>query len=133
MADIVHHKNNEIPGRLGPADYFTGHVQLERLSNHPDIAMTQMRVSFPPGARTAWHTHAAGQVLYVTSGCGRFGTRERVFEITMGDVIEIPAGLEHWHGAGPHTPMQHIATQPSEEAGWLEPVSDEEYTRPLSP
>lgn len=125
--DVTLHKAHQISANPGPAEYFTGAVTLERLSNHDAIALTQMRVSFTPGARTAWHSHAEGQVLYVTSGVGRFGTRERVFEIAMGDVIEIPAGLEHWHGAGPDTPMHHIATQPSPEADWLAHVTDEEF------
>jgi len=127
--DVILRKASAIEASAGPEDYFTGQVQLERLSNHDAIALTQLRVTFAPGARTAWHTHAQGQVLYVTSGNGLFGTRDRVFPITVGDVIEIPADLEHWHGAGPDTPMQHIATQPSAEAGWLEKVSDEETRR----
>ncbi|MEM9435548.1 MAG: cupin domain-containing protein [Pseudomonadota bacterium] len=125
--DVTLRRASEIEASDGSESYFTGAVTLERLSNHADIALTQMRVSFAPGARTAWHTHAEGQVLYVTSGNGLFGTRDRVFPITVGDVVDIPAGLEHWHGAGPDTPMQHIATQPSAEAGWLEQVSDADY------
>ena len=128
MAEVTHRTSAEIEANPAPEAYFTGTVTLERLSNHADIALTQMRVTFAPGARTAWHTHAEGQVLYVTSGHGLFGTRDEVFEISMGDVIDIPAGLEHWHGAGPKTPMQHIATQPSAEAGWLEHVTDADYT-----
>ena len=127
MADIAYRKSSEIEASQGPSEYFVGQVQIERLSNHADIALTQMRVTFAPGARTAWHTHEVGQVLYVTSGNGLFGTRDRVFPITVGDVVDIPAGVEHWHGAGLDTPMQHIATQPSAVAGWLEQVSDADY------
>ncbi|MEM9348848.1 MAG: cupin domain-containing protein [Pseudomonadota bacterium] len=125
--DVTLRKASEIEASAGPESYFTGVVTLERLSNHPDIALTQMRVTFTPGSRTAWHTHAEGQVLYVTSGNGLFGTREQTFPISVGDVVDIPAGLEHWHGAGPDTPMQHIATHPSAEAGWLEQVSEVDY------
>ncbi len=112
---------------MGPEAYFSGAVTMERLSNHAAIELTQLRVTFAPGARTAWHTHAEGQVLYVTSGNGLFGTRDSSFAITVGDVVDIPAGLEHWHGAAPNTPMQHIATQPSGEAEWLEQVSDADF------
>ncbi|MEO1796022.1 MAG: cupin domain-containing protein [Pseudomonadota bacterium] len=126
--DVTLRNSSGIEASMGSDDYFTGTVTLERLSNHDAIALTQMRVTFAPGARTAWHTHAEGQVLYVTSGNGLFGTRDRVFPISMGDVVEIPAGLEHWHGAAADTPMQHIATQPSPEAGWLEQVSEAGYT-----
>ncbi|MEM6727858.1 MAG: cupin domain-containing protein [Pseudomonadota bacterium] len=129
MVEIVYRKSSLIEAQAGPASYFTGAVTLERLSNHDDIALTQMRVTFAPGARTAWHSHAAGQVLYVTSGNGLFGTRDEVIPIAMGDVIEIPAGLDHWHGASPATPMQHIATQPSAEAKWGPHVSEDDYLR----
>ena len=71
-------------------------------------------VTFEPGARTAWHTHPLGQTLIVTAGCGRV-QREGgpIEEIRPGDVVWIPPGEKHWHGAAPTTAMTHIAIQES--------------------
>ncbi len=88
-------------------------------------------MTFAPGARSAWHSHPAGQVLVVTSGVGwvqeRGGERRR---IEAGDVVWTPPNVEHWHGATPENAMSHIAIQEAVDGSvveWLEPVSDEEY------
>lgn len=128
-ASLVHRPSADVPAKPGPADYFTGTVSMETLSNHPDIAASVLRVSFVPGARTAWHTHPAGQVLLVTSGNGLVATRDWSRRMSAGDVVEIPAGVEHWHGAASATPMQHVAVQPDPATAWLEPVTDEEHAR----
>ena len=60
------------PSGIGPADYFTGAVRVDKLFDAPDPArVVGASVTFEPGARTAWHTHPLGQTLIVTSGCGR--------------------------------------------------------------
>ena len=70
------------------------------------------RVSFEPGARTAWHTHPLGQTLYVISGVGRVQAKGGpIREIRPGDVVWIPPGEKHWHGASPTNGMTHIAMQ----------------------
>ena len=116
-------------GGFGPADYFTGYVSPERLSGAPDMPASALRVSFAPGGRTNWHTHEDGQILIVTSGNGIVAGRDGwVQAITAGDVVEIPGGVEHWHGAVSDGPMQHIAIQTSG-AQWLEPVSEEDYAK----
>lgn len=92
------------------------------------------QVEFTPGARTAWHTHPAGQTLIVTSGCGwvQQEGRERI-EIRPGDVVWIPPSVKHWHGAADSSSMTHIAVTPAVEGQnvtWLEPVTDEQYRQP---
>ena len=131
MADapLVHRPSADVPARPGPADHFGGTVSIETLSNHADIAASVLRVSLVPGARTAWHTHPAGQVLLVTSGNGLVATRDWSRRMSAGDVVEIPAGVEHWHGAASATPMQHVAVQPDPATEWLEPVTDEDHAR----
>ena len=117
------------PSSKGPADYFTGTVRVDPLSNPPAPArVLVVSVTFEPGARTAWHTHPLGQTLIVTAGCGR---AQRwggpVEEIRPGDVVCIPPGEKHWHGATPTTAMTHIAIQEHLEgkaADWMEQVSD---------
>ena len=58
------------------------------------------RVSFEPGARTAWHTHPLGQTLHVISGVGRVQAKGGpIREIKAGDTVWIPPNEKHWHGA----------------------------------
>jgi 4-carboxymuconolactone decarboxylase len=67
-------------------------------------------VTFESGARTAWHTHPLGQILILTAGTGRVQPwGDPVEEIRRGDVVWIPAGQKHWHGAAPNSSMAHIA------------------------
>ena len=94
-----------------PQDYFTGAVWQDPIITAAAPArLVSARVSFEPGARTAWHTHPLGQTLIVTAGCGRVqrwgGSIE---EIRPGDVIWFAPGEKHWHGAAPTTAMTHIA------------------------
>jgi quercetin dioxygenase-like cupin family protein len=117
-----------------PADpaYFTGTVWQEPVIEAPAPARVRaLRVTFEPGARTAWHTHPLGQTLHVLSGVGRIGTRDGTVRlIRAGDTVWIPPGEEHWHGATPDQIMCHLAIQEAEggrAADWLEPVSDADY------
>ena len=95
------------------------------------------RVTFEPGARTAWHSHPLGQTLIVTSGVGRVQRwGDPVDEIRPGDVVWIPPGQKHWHGASPATAMSHIAIAEQldgKSAEWMEKVTDEQYGAALRP
>ncbi len=122
------------PSRKGPGEYFTGSVRIDPLFQAKDPSRTSgSYVSFESGARSAWHTHPLGQTLIVTAGLGWVQQEGREkHEIKPGDVIWIPPGVKHWHGATATNAMTHIAIQ--EEAGgknveWLEHVSDEQYGR----
>jgi len=133
VADIA--RAGAAPTRRAPADAFTGTVWQEPIVTAPAPArLRAARVSFEPGARTNWHTHPLGQTLYVLSGVGRFQTEgEPVVEIRAGDVVFIPPGEKHWHGASPANAMTHVAMQEAEDGEhvvWLEPVSDADYTAP---
>lgn len=115
-------------------DWFTGAVLMEPIIDAPQPArINALRVSFAPGARTAWHTHPLGQTLHVLSGSGLIALRgEAPQVIRPGDTVWIPADVEHWHGAGPDTAMTHIALQEKQgesAATWLEHVSDADYAR----
>jgi quercetin dioxygenase-like cupin family protein len=121
------------PSVKGAADNFTGNVRIDPLFQAPDPArVTGGLVTFEPGARTAWHTHPFGQTLIVTSGCGwvQFWNSPKQ-EIRAGDVVWIPPGQKHWHGATSSTAMSHIAIQEHNGDGnvgdWLEHTSDEYY------
>lgn len=116
----------------GPSEYFTGAVRVEPLIQPPEPARVAIaRVTFEPGARTAWHTHPLGQTLYVTEGEGRVQREGGAVEtIRPGDVVWFPPGEKHWHGAGPDGPMTHIAVQErldGNSVAWLEHVTDAQY------
>jgi 4-carboxymuconolactone decarboxylase len=92
-------------------------------------------VLFEPGARTAWHSHPFGQTLIVTAGTGRVQRwGDPVDEIRQGDVVWIPPGQKHWHGAGQHTSMTHIAITEQldgKTVEWMEKVTDAQFGAPL--
>ncbi|MCS7057993.1 MAG: cupin domain-containing protein [Meiothermus sp.] len=119
----------KVPGN--PA-HFTGQVEIETLLEAPSPSQVRVaRVRFAPGARTHWHTHPLGQTLIVLEGAGwvqeEGGPKETIQE---GDVVWIPPGVKHWHGATTHTPMVHLALQEAQEGrtvDWLEPVNDAQY------
>src|ERR1700726_4139437 len=101
------------PSGRGPAEYFTGTVRIDPLFEAAEPARVRgASVTFEPGARTAWHTHPLGQTLIVTSGLGRAQRWSGpVEEIRAGDVVWIPPGEKHWHGASPAVAMTHMAIQ----------------------
>jgi quercetin dioxygenase-like cupin family protein len=119
--------------KRGQSEYFTGTVWLEDICGTPDASRVRcVRVSFEPGARTAWHTHPHGQTLHILSGVGRVQKAGgAVTEVHAGDTVWFEAGERHWHGAAPHSLMVHVAIQQADEAGkavtWLEHVTDADY------
>ncbi|MDB5582480.1 MAG: cupin [Bradyrhizobium sp.] len=120
------------PTRRGPKESFVGTVwQDPIITSEPPARLASNRVAFEPGARTNWHTHPLGQTLYVLSGVGRFQTKGGpILEIRPGDVVWIPAGEKHWHGASPTNGMVHVSMQEALDGSfvnWMEPVTDEEY------
>jgi len=114
------------------ASNFTGSVRVEPVFQAiaPGRA-TGSDVTFAPGARTAWHVHAAGQTLIVTNGVGRVQQwGAPVAEIRTGDVVRIPPNVKHWHGASPDAAMSHLAITEAldgRSVEWMEPVADSEY------
>jgi 4-carboxymuconolactone decarboxylase len=124
------------PTGQAPVDNFTGGVRVEPLFEalEPSHA-SGGSVTFEPGARTAWHSHPRGQILIVTAGTGRVQQwGGPVEEIRSGDVVRIPAGTKHWHGASPRTAMTHIAITEHRDGTrvqWMEKVSDEQYAGSL--
>jgi quercetin dioxygenase-like cupin family protein len=122
------------PSTKGSPEYFTGTVRVDPLfqANHPARAVGAS-VTFEPGSRTAWHTHPLGQILIVTAGWGLVQRWDGPLEeIRSGDVVWIPPGEKHWHGATSITAMTHTAIQEQVDgraADWMEKVSDEQYQR----
>jgi quercetin dioxygenase-like cupin family protein len=123
------------PTRKATAASFTGVVlQDDVFAPEAPSRMRATRVTFMPGARTNWHTHAVGQVLYVLSGVGRYQLDGEAVEVLLsGDTVVIPPNARHWHGGAPDHMMTHLAMSETSEAGeatrWLEPVSDADYAK----
>src|SRR5436190_12491635 len=115
------HVSGSRPTRRGPAESFTGTVLQDPIIAAPAPArLACNRVSFEPGARTAWHTHPLGQTLYVISGIGRVQAMGGpIREIRPGDVVWIPAGEKHWHGASPNNALTHIALPESPHSSYV--------------
>lgn len=120
------------PSAAAPAEYFTGRVRIDPVwLADKNISASGGLVTFEPGARSAWHTHPAGQQLVVTSGVGltqEWGKPVQV--IRPGDVVWCPPGVKHWHGAAPGTAMTHLAVTgmvDGKNVTWMEKVSDEQY------
>lgn len=124
--------NGSSPSVIGVTDNFSGQAIISALYPPTDIkrASTGL-VNFAPSARTVWHTHPAGQLLIVTGGQGwvqEDGKDKRT--INPGDIVWIPAGVKHWHGATATSPMAHIAIsymKDGKNVDWLEAVSDAQY------
>jgi quercetin dioxygenase-like cupin family protein len=123
------------PTAKGPAEWFTGDVWIDGIARGEEPSRVRVSaVRFTPSARTAWHSHAVGQTLYVTEGRGLLQSRGGdIVEIRPGDIIHTPAGEWHWHGAAPRHFMAHLSITEAASGGdlpevdWGEHVSDGEY------
>jgi len=104
------------------------------VSQAPD--MRNIRILFPAGVRSSWHSHTWGQLLMIEEGIGLHQIRGRAIEeFHAGEPFWTPAGIEHWHGAHPDVDA-HQLTIYEGDVVWLDPVTDEQYhgvrTRPMS-
>jgi 4-carboxymuconolactone decarboxylase len=129
---IVVTRAGQQAARSGPPENFTGAVRVDQSfqASAPGRA-SGGRVTFAAGARSYWHSHPLGQTLIVLSGVGRVQRwGDSVDEIRPGDVIWIPAGQKHWHGAAPTSEMSHLAITESRDGrstDWMEKVTEQEY------
>lgn len=115
-----------------PAEHFTGQARVTPLfSPNAPARASAAYVTFTPGARTDWHTHPLGQTLVVTEGSGLVQFWEGpVQRIERGDVVTIPPGQKHWHGASATAGMTHLAIQEQldgKSVDWLEKVTETQY------
>ena len=121
----------------GPGEWFTGDVWIDAIVRGEEPSRVRVSaVRFTPAARTAWHSHAVGQTLYVTEGRGLVQSRGGdVAEIRSGDIVHTPADEWHWHGAAADHFMSHLSITegvPGDErpeANWGEHVTDAEYNQ----
>lgn len=128
------YKNEKSVSTKGNAEWFSGSVRVDPLFSKKEATKAAgALVTFEPGARTAWHTHPAGQTLIIVSGLGRVQKAgSPMEEIRPGDVVWIEPNEKHWHGASPLKAMSHIAIHEEvngEVVTWMEKVSDTDYAR----
>jgi quercetin dioxygenase-like cupin family protein len=117
------------PSTKGAPENFTGDVSVDsRFQAKAPARVGGGIVTFAPGARTAWHTHPLGQTLIVTAGAGRVQHWDGpVQDMGSGDVVWIPPGVKHWHGAAADTGMTHVAVAEQldgKSVEWMEHVTD---------
>jgi len=123
------HRADSRPSIRPPEAYFTGAVRQDPIiAPSAPARVVAARVTFEPGARTAWRTHPLGQTLHVIFGVGRVQAKGGPGqEIRAGDTVWIPPGEKHWHGASAKNAMVHIAMQESLDGThvtWMEKVTD---------
>ncbi len=133
--NAIHLTENSITTNPGSSAWFNGtvFVDTEGTPSGPS-RLPASGVHFTPGARTAWHTHPNGQIIYVTEGIGLCQRRGGPVEvIRSGDRVFFEPGEDHWHGAAPNRYITHLAMLVVDEAAksatWGAQVTDDEYVR----
>lgn len=119
------------------AQYFIGESFLNPLTDPGRCPLMISNVTFEPGCRNNWHIHHAekggGQILICVAGTGWYQEwGKEAQKLNPGDVVNIPAEVKHWHGAGKDGWFSHLAVEvPGEKTAneWCEPVSDGEYEK----
>lgn len=128
--DTIFPRGNNVAG--SPLeDSFTGDVWVEMLVTDDTYNSPSYNVIFSKGARTDWHSHPGGQLLFVTSGEGYYQEEgEPARLLKSGDVVEIPPDIVHWHGATADSTFEHVGVTTNPGAGaaeWFGDVTDEQY------
>lgn len=126
-------KNGQVDSVKGPDEWFTGSVRIDPLFQKQDATRAAgALVTFEAGARTAWHTHPAGQTLIVQSGLGWVQREGGPIEVIQpGDIVWFEPNEKHWHGASENKAMSHIAIHEEVDGkavDWLEHVTEEQYS-----
>jgi quercetin dioxygenase-like cupin family protein len=104
---------SNLPKEPVDSPLFTGNQVFRQLIVDPSESQSFnfSIVAFSAGSRNKFHQHTSDQILIVTEGSGVVATEQEERAVTAGDVVLIPAGENHWHGAPGNTPMSHITVQ----------------------
>jgi len=130
--DNPQNKSWSSKGSLTNSPNFTGTVWLNMLgTTESGLHASVGNVTFAPGARTHWHAHPGGQILFITKGKGIYQIKGQPARfLSEGDYVEIPSNIVHWHGATPDSEFSHLAISLNTDLGgavWSGPVTDDEY------
>jgi quercetin dioxygenase-like cupin family protein len=127
-------RHADTPPRPADAKSFVGPATTKLLASSEEGETVHIyRVEFEPGGRTNWHTHSGPQWLFIVEGrvrVQRWG--EPAVDVTSGDAVVFSPGEKHWHGAAHGSRGTHLAVNVNVTTDWLEPVTDEDYSRPGS-
>ncbi len=107
--DRIDSSPGELPETYRP--HFQGQARFQRFANPFGDRPAVFAVHFEAGGRTRPHTHASGQVLYVTAGEGIVADSSGRHLVQPGDIVTVMPGEWHWHGGTPTTPMSHLTVQ----------------------
>ena len=117
--------------KISPNPNFSGEAWLAPLSGQKELNVPMFNVTFAPSCRNSWHSHTGGQILIATAGIGYYQEEGKpARRLFPGDIVEIPIGVAHWHGAAPDSWFAHIAIECNPQTNkptWLQPVNDKEY------
>lgn len=136
MAEQTLNKKGSLGGFDGPDNIFTGTVKVTNIFKKTEwMPFSGGLVEFSPNARSAWHTHPAGQTLIVTAGKILTATKSGIAQIAEpGDAVLCPPNVEHFHGAAGNEKGAHIALTGylgHQNVTWLKKVTDDEYQTAL--
>lgn len=120
-------------GELVDSPYFSGRAWRSALVCADTLGCPVSNITFAPGCRNNWHVHPGGQILLVLAGRGWYQEEgQPARELHPGDVVAIPIGVRHWHGAAKDSEFVHLCIVTNPQNGpcqWLEPVSDTDYAQ----
>ena len=119
-------------GEILSSANFSGTVWLNMMGARDSTLHARFgNVTFEAKARTNWHSHPGGQILFITEGKGYYQAKGQPARLLQrGDHVEIPRNVVHWHGAAPDSKFAHIAVSLNTDEGgavWSGPVTDKEY------
>ena len=119
-------------GEISTVNNHTGTVWLTELNVADSVIDCNVaQATFAPAAKLDWHIHPLGQILMITDGTGYYQEKGKPVQIVhKGDIIKCLPGVEHWHGAAPHSSFAYIGVTPTTKGKtiWLQRVTDEEYS-----
>ena len=103
-------RTSEVEEKPNTSALMTGGAVTAQAVIPDDVGVTLRSgiVNFARGARNKFHSHTSDQLLIITSGIGIVATEHEQREVTVGDIVHIPPGEKHWHGARKESPMSHI-------------------------
>ena len=101
-----------------------GPVRMQAINNPETDGVQMLSVWFDAGARTRPHIHVCDQILHVVEGEGVVATADEKRIIRVGDVVIVPEGVWHWHGATPDSAMCHLSIKPPGPTDWDQPFED---------
>ncbi len=112
------HRTAEAAAGDGGTKYFVGGGVMVQAIVSADEGIDIILVRFSPGSRTYLHTHAVPQVLHCIEGRGILATKSEQNLVEAGDIVHLPAGEEHWHGAAADSHFVHLSIRPPGESTW---------------